>query len=152
MDVGNGVVNFCRRILSIDIAPMCCDLQKEENQSLSKRVENQCEEVQSKEHEMDRDIKSISGSSNSYRQYVCEPTNERDIFGSKCPQHKAGMSVTCQKIQSTDGYDMCVATIEGQAFLWHQVRAIMAILLLVGEGKEKPEIVAELLDVEKNPR
>lgn len=47
---------------------------------------------------------------------------------------------------------MCVVTIEGQAFLWHQVRAVMAVLFLVGEGKEQPDIVATLLDVEKYPR
>lgn len=39
----------------------------------------------------------------------------------------------------------------GKAFLWHQVRAIMAILLLVGQENEKPEIIRELLDVENNP-
>lgn len=39
----------------------------------------------------------------------------------------------------------------GKAFLWHQVRAIMAILLLVGQENEKPEIIRELLDVEHNP-
>ncbi|KAK7079647.1 tRNA pseudouridine synthase 3 [Halocaridina rubra] len=51
-----------------------------------------------------------------------------------------------------NSYDMCVATIEGQAFLWHQVRAIMAILFLIGDGKENPSIVRELLNVEKHPR
>lgn len=52
----------------------------------------------------------------------------------------------------SDGYEMCVATIEGQAFLWHQVRAVMAVLFLVGQGKEQPDVVAELLDVEAHPR
>ncbi|XP_045106775.1 tRNA pseudouridine(38/39) synthase-like [Portunus trituberculatus] len=51
-----------------------------------------------------------------------------------------------------DGYGMCVATIEGQAFLWHQVRAVMAVLFLVGQGKEQPDVVAELLDVKTHPR
>lgn len=39
----------------------------------------------------------------------------------------------------------------GNAFLWHQIRAIMAVLLLVGQENEKPEIIRELLDVENNP-
>lgn len=43
-------------------------------------------------------------------------------------------------------------TLHGSAFLWHQVRHMVAILFLVGQGLEKPSIVAELLDVEKNPR
>jgi tRNA pseudouridine38/39 synthase len=41
--------------------------------------------------------------------------------------------------------------IQGIAFLWHMVRCIMALLFLVGEKKEKPEIVADLLDIERNP-
>ncbi|MCL4121575.1 UNVERIFIED_CONTAM: hypothetical protein GTU68_017251 [Idotea baltica] len=49
---------------------------------------------------------------------------------------------------SPSGYEMCVATIDGVAFLWHQIRAIMTVLLLVGEGKEEPDIVLKLLDVE----
>ncbi|XP_026739911.1 tRNA pseudouridine(38/39) synthase [Trichoplusia ni] len=42
--------------------------------------------------------------------------------------------------------------IEGNAFLWHQIRCIMGVLLLIGQGKESPDIITELLDVEKNPR
>ncbi|KAJ8706284.1 hypothetical protein PYW08_010910 [Mythimna loreyi] len=42
--------------------------------------------------------------------------------------------------------------IEGNAFLWHQIRCIMGVLLLIGEGKEAPEVISELLDVEKHPR
>lgn len=49
-------------------------------------------------------------------------------------------------------YTMYVFTISGQAFLWHQIRNIIGILFLIGEGKEKPEIIKELLDVENNPR
>ncbi|KAG6443866.1 hypothetical protein O3G_MSEX003051 [Manduca sexta] len=42
--------------------------------------------------------------------------------------------------------------IEGNAFLWHQIRCIMGVLLLVGQGKESPDIIRELLDVEKLSR
>lgn len=48
-------------------------------------------------------------------------------------------------------FDMLYVQIVGKAFLWHQIRAIMAILLLVGQGNEEPEIIKELLDVERNP-
>ena len=41
--------------------------------------------------------------------------------------------------------------IRGIAFLWHMVRCIMALLFLVGERREQPEIVSELLDVAKLP-
>ena len=42
-------------------------------------------------------------------------------------------------------------TLQGSAFLWHQVRHMVAILFLVGQGLENPSIVDNLLDVEKNP-
>ncbi|KAJ9633048.1 pseudouridine synthase deg1 [Knufia peltigerae] len=45
-------------------------------------------------------------------------------------------------------YTFCV---HGTAFLWHQVRCMVAILFLVGQGLEQPSIVDELLDIEKNP-
>lgn len=48
-------------------------------------------------------------------------------------------------------YDMFYLHLTGKAFLWHQVRCIMAILLMVGQRNEKPEIVQQLLDVETNP-
>lgn len=48
-------------------------------------------------------------------------------------------------------YDMFYMELVGKAYLWHQVRCIMAILLLVGQELEGPEVMKELLDVEKNP-
>ena len=42
--------------------------------------------------------------------------------------------------------------VKGSAFLWHQIRHMMAILFLIGQGLESPSLVSELLDVEKNPR
>jgi len=41
--------------------------------------------------------------------------------------------------------------LEGSAFLWHQVRNMIAILFLVGQKLEKPEIVLELMDISKFP-
>ena len=41
--------------------------------------------------------------------------------------------------------------LHGTAFLWHQVRHMVAILFLIGQGLEKPELVAKLLDVEETP-
>lgn len=42
-------------------------------------------------------------------------------------------------------------TITGLAFLWHQVRCIVAVLLLVGSHLEDVGVVAELLDVQRYP-
>lgn len=52
----------------------------------------------------------------------------------------------------TDSYSMIRLKLKGQAFLWHQVRCIIAVLFLVGQGKEETTIIQELLDVERNPR
>jgi tRNA pseudouridine38/39 synthase len=48
-------------------------------------------------------------------------------------------------IQST-----CYIQIEGQAFLWHQIRCIAHIVLdLIGCGYEEPNIITELFNIEK---
>lgn len=47
--------------------------------------------------------------------------------------------------------DFYVFDLKGSAFLWHQVRCMMAILFLVGQNLEAPTIVDDLLNVEKFP-
>ena len=42
--------------------------------------------------------------------------------------------------------------LHGSAFLWHQVRHMMAILFLIGQGLESPDVVSQLLDIRKNPQ
>jgi tRNA pseudouridine38/39 synthase len=42
----------------------------------------------------------------------------------------------------------CALVIRGTAFLYNQVRCIMAVLMMVGHGHENPDIVQELLHVE----
>lgn len=43
-------------------------------------------------------------------------------------------------------------TLHGSAFLWHQVRHMVAVLFLVGQGLEEPEIINTLLDIKTTPR
>ncbi|KAH8400811.1 hypothetical protein KR009_001074 [Drosophila setifemur] len=57
----------------------------------------------------------------------------------------------CEERLSESGYDMYYLEIQANAFLWHQIRCIMAVLLLVGQRKENPTVVSELLDVQTNP-
>lgn len=63
-------------------------------------------------------------------------------------------SVQAERIQSSEqeSYDMCTLTIQGKAFLWHQIRCIVSVLFRVAAGKEDPSVITELLDIEKNPR
>ena len=42
---------------------------------------------------------------------------------------------------------MCI--IRGSAFLWHQVRCMMAILFLIGRGQDDESVIDLLFDVEK---
>lgn len=46
---------------------------------------------------------------------------------------------------------MVVFNLIGTAFLWHQVRHVIASLFLVGRGLEEPELIENLLDTVKNP-
>ena len=63
------------------------------------------------------------------------------------------LSVKIEDIdQNADAYSMHRLTLVGQAFLWHQVRCILAVLFLIGEGKEQPSVISELFDVIQNPR
>ncbi|RWS26159.1 uncharacterized protein B4U80_01777 [Leptotrombidium deliense] len=62
------------------------------------------------------------------------------------------IEVTIENINDeNDGYQLHVLTVKGQAFLWHQVRCIVALLFLVGENKEEPEIIEKLLNVQEMP-
>ncbi|CAF0906554.1 unnamed protein product [Adineta ricciae] len=49
------------------------------------------------------------------------------------------------------GYQMCELLVHGSGFLWHQIRCIVAILLLIGQEKEDVQLVKELLNIEKYP-
>ncbi|CAF1284422.1 unnamed protein product [Rotaria sordida] len=46
---------------------------------------------------------------------------------------------------------MCELMVHGSGFLWHQIRCIVAILILIGQGKEDTDLVKTLLDIEKYP-
>jgi len=43
----------------------------------------------------------------------------------------------------------CVAVIKGSAFLWHQVRCMMAVLFYIGRGKEEIGLIDTLFDIER---
>jgi tRNA pseudouridine38/39 synthase len=61
-----------------------------------------------------------------------------------------GQSLSEERWQ--EPFQLCQFEVTGQAFLYHQVRCMMAILFLIGQGMEKPEIIDELLNIEKNPQ
>ncbi|EMD70120.1 hypothetical protein GGP41_000260 [Bipolaris sorokiniana] len=60
-------------------------------------------------------------------------------------------------LQAPDGTDtetqpkLYSFTLHGSAFLWHQVRSLVAILFLIGQGLESPSLIPALLDISANP-
>jgi tRNA pseudouridine38/39 synthase len=58
-------------------------------------------------------------------------------------------SVSFKKDDVLPIYEVCIV---GTAFLWHQVRCMMACLLLIGEGVEDQSVVESLLDLDVCPR
>ena len=64
------------------------------------------------------------------------------------------ISCTVQKnnLQSCNGYEMCELIIRGSAFLWHQVRCMVAVLLMIGQNLEESEVIDWMLDIKHCPR
>lgn len=56
------------------------------------------------------------------------------------------------RISATPHPDLFYFDLKGTAFLWHQVRSMMSILLVIGQEIEPPELVSQLLDVDNTPR
>ncbi|KAF1951608.1 pseudouridylate synthase 3 [Byssothecium circinans] len=52
---------------------------------------------------------------------------------------------------NTEQPKMYSFALHGSAFLWHQVRSLVAILFLIGQGLEPPSLIPALLDIESNP-
>ncbi|ODV90292.1 hypothetical protein CANCADRAFT_104682 [Tortispora caseinolytica NRRL Y-17796] len=49
------------------------------------------------------------------------------------------------------GQTLYAFDLHGTAFLWHQVRSMIAVLFLIGQGHEEPRIIDELFDIDKYP-
>jgi len=62
------------------------------------------------------------------------------------------MDTDAPDTQVSEAAKVYVFKLDGSAFLWHQVRHMVAILFLVAQGFEPPTVVRDLLDTTKNPR
>ena len=74
----------------------------------------------------------------------------REIYSCKIVKVSSS-SINRMHNQTSSVGEVWMLEIKGIAFLWHMVRCIMAVLFLVGQNKELPEIVQQLLDVNKCP-
>lgn len=52
------------------------------------------------------------------------------------------LSADVKVLDDTDqgGYTMCELTVVGTAFLYHQIRYIVSVLILIGKELESPEV------------
>ncbi|XP_022768000.1 tRNA pseudouridine(38/39) synthase isoform X2 [Durio zibethinus] len=70
--------------------------------------------------------------------------------------HNYRRCVTLFEISSSnirlEGNQLCAIKVKGSAFLWHQVRCMVAVLFMIGQGLESVEVIDSLLDTEKTPR
>lgn len=51
-----------------------------------------------------------------------------------------------------EGNQLCAIKIKGSAFLWHQVRCMVAVLFMIGHGLESVDVIDALLDINKTQR
>lgn len=54
--------------------------------------------------------------------------------------------------QRFDVDELWAITIKGSAFLWHQVRCMVAVLFMIGQGLESADVLDVLLDTQMTPR
>lgn len=85
--------------------------------------------------------KNFLGVDNDFRNF-CK------IDGSKQITSFKRTILHCDIILVNEQEQVYCLDLKGSAFLWHQVRCMMAVLLEIAEGHEKPSIVTELMDVE----
>jgi len=63
------------------------------------------------------------------------------------------LSISVERVKESalnlSGGHLSVLTVRGQAFLWHQIRNMAAVLFMVGLGREEPSVVQKLLNIER---
>ncbi|XP_015436698.1 PREDICTED: tRNA pseudouridine(38/39) synthase [Dufourea novaeangliae] len=99
---------------------------------------------------MDKAIKYTIGE-HDFRN-ICKMDVANGVTNYKRTVIDANVSLHKPNFKGIPAYDICEMNITSHAFLWHQIRCLMGILLLVGQGKEDPEIILELLDIVKYPQ
>ncbi|KAF8488910.1 pseudouridine synthase [Gautieria morchelliformis] len=83
---------------------------------------------------------------------LCTLDGSKQIENYHRAVHRAEISLVGPDESDMDAGAMYVLDLVGNAFLYNQVRSIMAILFLVGSGLEEPHIISSLLNVDpRNP-
>ena len=99
---------------------------------------------------MDKAVKYVIGE-HDFRN-ICKMDVANGVTNYMRTVINAEVSLYRRNLKNLSGYEICQLIISSQAFLWHQIRCLMGVLLLIGQEKEKPEVILELLDISKCPR
>ncbi|XBW38286.1 hypothetical protein QEN19_003875 [Hanseniaspora menglaensis] len=90
---------------------------------------------------MKEGCKNYVGENKDYRNF-CK------IDGSKQISNYKRTMFHCDILSVNPNENVYCLDLKGTAFLWHQVRCMMAILLVIAEGQENPNIINRLMDTE----
>lgn len=72
---------------------------------------------------------------------------DKDLRSTVRKIFSVSINKSCHSANGIDNmYDIYHLEINGASFVWHQIRCIVGILLLVGQELEEPEVVQKLLD------
>ncbi|KAJ9146055.1 hypothetical protein P3X46_028370 [Hevea brasiliensis] len=66
-------------------------------------------------------------------------------------RHITSFEISPCKMRFEDN-QLCAIKLKGSAFLWHQVRCMVAVLFMIGQGLESPNVIDVLLDIDRTPR
>jgi tRNA pseudouridine(38-40) synthase len=66
-------------------------------------------------------------------------------------EHEVEHDCSHRYVRYVYSYQMCELLVHGSGFLWHQIRCLVSLLILIGQGKEEIELVQALLDIDKYP-
>lgn len=80
---------------------------------------------------------------------ICKPDIKNGVVNHLRRIHNAEIRVASTNCENLKEFDMLCFEISGLSFMWNMVRKIVTILTLVGRNIETPEVVKELLDVER---
>ncbi|OMO98761.1 Pseudouridine synthase I, TruA [Corchorus olitorius] len=67
-------------------------------------------------------------------------------------RRRVTMFEICFSNMRFEGNELCEIRVKGSAFLWHQVRCMVAVLFMIGQGLESVDVIDALLDTQKTPR
>uniref|UniRef100_A0A0N5AME2 tRNA pseudouridine synthase n=1 Tax=Syphacia muris TaxID=451379 RepID=A0A0N5AME2_9BILA len=76
----------------------------------------------------------------------------RNIHSAKIEIVSCDDNLTTNDVKQVSRYKFAELTIKASGFLWHQIRYIVSVLYEVGRRNENPEIVTDLLNIEKFPK